>query len=201
MQVVTEDPVPPTQLNAKVPPDLETICLKCLQKEPVKRYDTAEALADDLKHFKAGEPILARPVGSVERTVKWVKRRPGVAGLIAAVVVVAFVGFTGISGGLGWALVERGHAIGQEKTANDEREKAEKLAADNGLLAEQQKKLAEHNKLLAEKATKARRRRMIAASKRTGWRRPTNCLLRRKRKPMTPKSAASTRRRSRAGAI
>ncbi len=82
-QVRFTDPVPPRQLQPKLPRDLETICLKCLQKEPVKRYETADALADDLERFLEGRPILARPVGMRVRMVKWVKRRPAAAALLA----------------------------------------------------------------------------------------------------------------------
>jgi WD40 repeat protein/tetratricopeptide (TPR) repeat protein len=83
MQVVSDEPVPPRQLNAKVPADLETICLKCLQKEPSKRYDSAAGLANDLGRFLAGEPIVARAVGRIERTAKWVRRNPTAAALVA----------------------------------------------------------------------------------------------------------------------
>jgi len=79
LQVVSDEPVPPTRLNPRVPRDLETICLKCLQKEPVRRYGTAEALADDLRRFQAGQPILARPVSRLERFRFWYRRNPGLA--------------------------------------------------------------------------------------------------------------------------
>jgi hypothetical protein len=84
MHVLNDDPVPLRQLRPTTPKDLETVCLKCLQKEPAKRYASAEALAEDLRRFQEGEPIEARPVGSVERAVKWVRRRPVVAGLLAS---------------------------------------------------------------------------------------------------------------------
>jgi serine/threonine protein kinase/tetratricopeptide (TPR) repeat protein len=96
LQVVSEEVVPPTQLNPKVPRDLETISLKCLQKEPGKRYRTAAALADDLQRFLAGEPIAARPVRGVEKVWRWCRRRPSVAVLIAMVFLVTIVGMAGV---------------------------------------------------------------------------------------------------------
>ena len=84
-QVIADDPVPPTQLQSKTPRDLETICLKCLQKEPSRRYTSAAALADDLGRFVAGHPVLARPVGPLGRAAKWVRRNPALAGAMASV--------------------------------------------------------------------------------------------------------------------
>lgn len=84
-QVQNLEPVHPRDLVPKIPIDLETICLKCLQKEPGKRYQSAENLAGDLHRFLAGEPILARPVGKAERLYRWCKRNPGIASLTAAI--------------------------------------------------------------------------------------------------------------------
>ena len=85
MQVVSADPVAPTLLNAKVPIDLETICLKCLHKEPAKRYASAAELADDLRRFSRGEIVKARPTGRTEKVWRWCKRNPLATGLATAV--------------------------------------------------------------------------------------------------------------------
>jgi tetratricopeptide (TPR) repeat protein len=89
LQVLSEDPVPPSRLQPKVPRDLETICLKCLHKDQRRRYLDALALAEDLRHFLADEPILARPVGRAERAAKWARRRPALAGLLAVSLIAA----------------------------------------------------------------------------------------------------------------
>jgi serine/threonine-protein kinase len=93
IQVRDQEPVPVRQLQPGVPRDLETICHKCLMKNPQARYRSAQALADDLRRFRAGEPIAARPIRTFERMYKWSRRRPALAALIAVSVlgVVAMV--------------------------------------------------------------------------------------------------------------
>jgi WD40 repeat protein/serine/threonine protein kinase len=88
MQMLQEEPAAPRQLNAAVPRDLETICLKCLQKEPCRRYATAAALADDLERWLGGQPILARPISTLERSRRWCRRNPLVAALFLLVCLV-----------------------------------------------------------------------------------------------------------------
>ena len=82
-QVIDDDPVPPSRLVPRVARDLETICLKCLQKEPTKRYASAQAFADDLGRFLNNEPIKARPISFRERGVKWSRRHPIAASFLA----------------------------------------------------------------------------------------------------------------------
>jgi WD40 repeat protein len=90
-QVMTEDPVSPSQLQRRTPRDLVTVCMKCLQKEPRRRYPTAAALAEDLRRFLADEPILARPVGGAERLWRLGRRNPILAGLVSLVTVLVGV--------------------------------------------------------------------------------------------------------------
>jgi tetratricopeptide (TPR) repeat protein/tRNA A-37 threonylcarbamoyl transferase component Bud32 len=87
-QVIYDDVVPPTKLQVRLARDLETICLKCLQKEPEKRYGTAQELADDLRRYLANRPIRARRTPVWERGAKWVRRRPATATLTALAVAV-----------------------------------------------------------------------------------------------------------------
>jgi eukaryotic-like serine/threonine-protein kinase len=122
-QVIHVEPALPSRLNANVPHDLETICLKCLNKDPSRRYATAAALADDLQHFLRGEPIEARRAGALERIYKWVKRRPSLAGLVAA----SFLFIAVVIGAAWWIAVrqaDRRHAIEADmlEVSNSERD-------------------------------------------------------------------------------
>ena len=97
-QVLDQEPARPRSINPKLDRDLETICLKCLEKEPARRYGSAEALAEDLERWRAGMPITARPVPAWEKAVKWVKRRPA----LAALVLVLHLALLGLIGGGIW---------------------------------------------------------------------------------------------------
>jgi WD40 repeat protein/predicted Ser/Thr protein kinase len=95
-QVLHAEPVSPALLNPAVPRDLETICLKCLRKQPGQRYPTAAELAADLSRFERGEPVSARPVSTAERLTLWVRRKPALAAVSAALVVTGLVGFLSV---------------------------------------------------------------------------------------------------------
>jgi eukaryotic-like serine/threonine-protein kinase len=86
LEALDREPDPPSRFGPNVDRDLDTICLKCLQKEPERRYPTTGALADDLERYLAGKPLLARPIGPLGRAARWCRRRPLLAGLMAAVV-------------------------------------------------------------------------------------------------------------------
>ncbi|MBL8796066.1 MAG: protein kinase, partial [Planctomycetia bacterium] len=91
LQVMELEPTRPRAINPRADRDLETICLKCLEKEPQRRYASAADLADDLERWLAGEPISARPISVLGRGFKWVRRRPGLAALLGVMAVVTFV--------------------------------------------------------------------------------------------------------------
>lgn len=156
-QVRTQEPVPPSRLQPKTPRDLEIICLKCLEKEPVKRYDSAAALAEDLRRFLAKEPILARPVGSAERFYRSCRRNPVVAGLAAAVV---FVLLAGIVVSTSFGLLAHEDARQAELARDKARTEGENARKAEGNATEEARKarIAEGNATLeAAKARAAKR--------------------------------------------
>jgi WD40 repeat protein len=122
LQVRDEEPVVPRRLNPSVPADLQTICLKCLQKEPGRRYLTAQELADDLARFLAHEPICARPVFALEKMLMWAKRRPAFATLILALHLVLLLGIIGV-------LWQWRRAEGSARGEREQRRVAEEFAS------------------------------------------------------------------------
>jgi serine/threonine-protein kinase len=139
-QVTNEEPVPPSRLQPQVPRDLETICLKCLQKDMVKRYGSARLLADDLRRFLSDEPILARPVSNWERLTRWCRRNPRVAALIGTVAVLLIVV---AAGSCAFA-----YRISQEMA---ETERHKKIAEQNAAAEKLAHEEADRNKELAER--------------------------------------------------
>ena len=106
-QLQNEEPVPPSRLNTKVPRDLQTICLKCLSKDPKRRYASAAALAEDIHRFQRPEPIAARPAGIIERAGKWIDRRPALAATIFASVILTILGVSAAF----WFITDRAATI------------------------------------------------------------------------------------------
>jgi serine/threonine-protein kinase len=129
-QVLAEGPVPPARLNSGVPRDLETVCLKCLRKQPEQRYGSARELADDLGRFLRGEPVAARRVGVAEAVRKWVWRRPAAAGLLAVVVLLV------VAGGVGAWLLSQQRADARARQAQTDQEVRGALERARGLLEE-----------------------------------------------------------------
>jgi WD40 repeat protein len=119
-QVLYREPLPPRQLNDQIPNDLQTITLKCMAKEPSRRYQTASELATDLRRWLAGEPIHARPVGRAERLWNWCRRNPlpaGLAATVAALLIVAAVGASVAAIWLGRAARDADEARKKEEAA------------------------------------------------------------------------------------
>ena len=101
LQVLSDDPVSPRSLNPTVERDIETICLRCLEKDPARRYASAAALAEDLRRYLDGKPILARPVGAPERAWRWARRKPALAAALGAtaLLLIAITAISTISAG------------------------------------------------------------------------------------------------------
>jgi tetratricopeptide (TPR) repeat protein len=124
LQVISQEPVAPQRLNPSIPLDLETICLKCLEKEAARRYPSAAAFAEDPRRFLAGEPISARPVGRAERSWRWSRRIPLAAALITLVVVLTTAGTATITALWLRAEAQRQAAVAAGVRAERSREEA-----------------------------------------------------------------------------
>src|SRR5262249_39947332 len=118
--VMSTDPVSPALLNPAIPRDLETICLKCLQKDSPRRYASAEELADDLARFQAGKPVLARPLGRIPRAWRWCRRNRVVAALMLVVTTVA----AGLAVTAGWLVAANRETTNQRNQAEIQRDRA-----------------------------------------------------------------------------
>jgi serine/threonine-protein kinase len=128
-QVMDREPVLPRSLQPTIARDLETICLKCLAKEPRQRYSSAEALAEDLECWLAHEPILARPTPTWERAVLWARRRPLVASLAASLLLVVAVSFGLVTWKWTEAIQQRNDAVAARITADNALDAANKARA------------------------------------------------------------------------
>jgi WD40 repeat protein/tRNA A-37 threonylcarbamoyl transferase component Bud32 len=151
LQVLERDPARPRTLRPEVDPDLETICLKCLEKEPERRYGTAEDLAADLERWLRGEPIQARPCGRWERARKWARRRPAAA-MLTAVSACSFVVFLVLAGILWLNAEERAQAVQDLGAARQEQALARKDADDQRHLADDKRREFEQVQKQVEQA-------------------------------------------------
>ncbi len=124
-QVRSLEPAPPRRLRPDTPRDLETICLKCLEKTPGRRYPSALALADDLRRFRNGEPIRARPVGVWEQAGKWARRKPAAAALLAVSVLALVALVVGVAWHHASLRAEVTRAEGNAQEAQHQRRRAE----------------------------------------------------------------------------
>jgi tetratricopeptide (TPR) repeat protein/tRNA A-37 threonylcarbamoyl transferase component Bud32 len=124
-QVRSTEPVPLHRWRPKLARDLETICLKCLEKEPGRRYPSAQALAEDLERFLAGEPIQARTASTWERARKWARRRPAIAALSGALLAVAILGLGLVTWQWRQAIAARARADANADAERRAREAAE----------------------------------------------------------------------------
>ncbi len=125
LQLLHQDPVSPRQLNSSIPIELETICLKCLQKVPAKRYSSARELAEDLQRWMQGDPILARPISAFSKAVRWTRKHPAICGSVL-VVIASIAAIVGVLAKSNQSLAfERDIAIKAQKEADSQRATAE----------------------------------------------------------------------------
>jgi eukaryotic-like serine/threonine-protein kinase len=158
-QVLNHEPVSPARLNPKVPRDLETICLKCLSKEPQRRYSSAAALADDLTRFRERRPIQARPPGPGGRLWRWGRRKPTTAGLLAAVLALFILT---VGGGL-WLERKQAERQGRARQAVETALDQVPSLREQGRWPEAQAVLTQARSRLDEAGSNDLRRRLVQA--------------------------------------
>ncbi len=154
-QIRRQDPIPLRRLRPRLSRDLETIVLKCLEKDSAKRYRSAEELADELKRWSHGEPIRARPLGPIGRSCRWAGRHPTVAALLALLVLTFVLGLTGVTAALvyaveGWRTAEanawEARRSGDQALQQQHRaEEKETEARQAQVTSEQRRQQAEHH--------------------------------------------------------
>jgi tetratricopeptide (TPR) repeat protein len=130
LKVAYEEPLPPRRLWAKVPRDLETICLKCLSKKPSERYDSAEELAEDFRRFQKGEPVLARREGPLARGRRWCRKKPALASLAAALLFTSLTLVIGTPVAVVQILQKRDEADARAAQARKTRDRVLKVCSD-----------------------------------------------------------------------
>jgi WD40 repeat protein/tRNA A-37 threonylcarbamoyl transferase component Bud32 len=155
LQLLEREPQRPRALNPHVDRDLETVCLKCLEKEPTKRYGSGQALAEDLERWLAGRPVLARPSGRAERLWKWVRRRPAAAALLL-VSAVALLALAGVVAGTAYNTSLQGLNT-RLQTALGDTEEARKAEAKARRGEQQQRRQAEQARETADYVLSLRR--------------------------------------------
>jgi len=150
-QVVEKEPVAPRQLNPAIPRDLETIILKCLEKSLPRRYSTAKLLSEELQRFIEGRPILARPIGRVQKAWRWCRREPAVASLLSLSLLLVI----GLVVGTGWAYLREAKLLGDLKVAFVVQQRLTNSEIKSKEEAQLQTERAKQQAELAEEAKKA----------------------------------------------
>ncbi len=156
--VMGTEPVPPRQLQPKIPRDLETICMMCLQKEPRKRYASAEQLAEDLRRYQEKRPITARPASAWAKLVKWGRRRPATAALMALLVLITL----GIAAGSIYFNFRLNDAAERERIAAAQARAQQQAAEAESRRAEEQRLEAVRLRGEAEQKEQVARRSLYA---------------------------------------